>query len=337
MTGENHEVVLKHPVQTMPVATDLHIVARDMAYAAPPEGLLVRVIALSLDPFLGSRMRGRHMGEAAPAPGASLPGSAVAQVLSSNHPGFAPDDYIVAETGWTQFAAISAAGARKVDASLPLTSHLGVLGMPGLTAWAGVTQLADAHAGDVLTVDAAAGVVGGVAGQIVRALGGRAIGIAGGPEKCSLVTQRYGFDACIDHRRKDWVTALKEVVAAGPTIHFENVGLPVYEKVFPLLRNYARVILCGLTAHYHADGPPAVYPIGSIIAKRAAVMGLVVYDYFDRINEWLNLGSRWLREGKLVQVDDVAEGLINAPAHFERMLRGEHLGKALVRIGPDRI
>lgn len=337
MTRENSEVVLRRRPESMPVATDFELVGRPVPSTAPRGGLLVRVIALSLDPYLGGRLRGKHMGEAAPAPGASLPGSALAQVLSSDSSAFAPGDHVVAETGWTQFAAIPAANARKVGASVPLLSHLGVLGMPGLTAWAGITQLAKARAGDVLTVDAAAGVVGGVAGQIVRALGGRAIGIAGGREKCALVTSKYGFDACIDYRREDWPSALNQAVGAGPTIHFENVGLVVYEKVFPLLRNYARVVLCGLADHYHADRPPATYPLGPVVAKRAAVMGLVVYDYLDRIDEWVQLGSRWLHEGKLVQVDDVADGLINAPAHFERMLRGQHLGKALVRVGPDRI
>lgn len=334
---ENLEVVLRRSPQGRPIAADFQVIERAAPPAPPRNGLLVRTIALSLDPYLGGRLRGRHMGEAPPAPGDSLPGSVLAQVLTSDHADFTPGDYVVAETGWTQFAAIPATGARKVDSSLPLTSHLGVLGMPGLTAWAGITQLAKAGAGDVLTVDAAAGVVGGVAGQIVRALGGRAIGIAGGAEKCAIVTGRYGFDACIDYRRENWHTALKQAVAEGPSIHFENVGLTVYEKVFPLLRNYARVILCGLADHYHADGPPAAYPLGPVVAKRAAVMGLVVYDYLGRMSEWVSLGSRWLREGKLVQVDDVADGIVNAPAQFERMLRGQHLGKALVRMGPDRI
>ena len=337
MPAENHEVVLLRIPHGMPVATDFQIVSRPAPLAAPADGLLVRVVALSLDPYLGARMRGRHMGQPAPAPGTALPGSGLAQVLHSKHADFTAGDYVVAETGWTQFAAIPAAGARKVDPSLPLTSHLGILGMPGLTAWAGVTQLARAGGGDVLVVDAAAGTVGGTAGQIVQALGGRAIGIAGGPEKCALVTGQYGFDACIDYHRQNWPSVLRRVIGAGATIHFENVGLAVYEQVFPLLQNHARVILCGLADHYHAVDRPAVYPLGAIVAKRAIVMGLVVYDYYHRLAEWVTLGARWMREGKLVQADDVADGLNNAPAHFERMLRGQHLGKALVRIGRDRI
>lgn len=336
MSAGNQEVVLRHSLQGRPVAADLAVVERPVPADAPRGGLRVRVIALSLDPYLGSRMRGKHMGEPAPAPGASLPGSAVAEVLDSDHPDFSRGDYVVAETGWTQIAAISASNARKVDPSLPLTAHLGVLGMPGLSAWAGITQLAKAKEGDVLTVDAAAGTVGGVAGQIVRALGGRAIGIAGGPEKCALVTQRYGFDACIDYRTENWAAALKQAIGEGSTIHFENVGLAVYEKAFPLLRLYGRVVLCGLADHYHADGPPAAYPLGPIMGKRATVMGLVVYDYLKRFSEWVQLGSRWFREGKLVQVDDISDGLASAPAQFERMVRGQHLGKALVRIGPDK-
>ena len=174
---ENLEVVLRHSPEGMPVASDFQIVERSVPSRAPRDGLLVRVVALSLDPYLGAELRGRHMGRKVPAPGASLPGSALAEVLASDHPDFERGDYVVAQTGWRQFADIPATGARKVDSTLPLTSHLGVLGMPGLTAWAGIIELAKARSGDVLTVDAAAGTVGGVAGQIVRALGGRAVGI----------------------------------------------------------------------------------------------------------------------------------------------------------------
>jgi NADPH-dependent curcumin reductase CurA len=224
-----------------------------------------------------------------------------------------------------------------VDAGIaPVSAHLGVLGMPGLTAWAGVTQLAKVVAGDVFVVDAAAGAVGGTAGQIARNLGARAVGIAGGPVKCALVEDSYGFDACIDYRAEGWQARLKAACGAGPSVHFENVGDAVLQAVFPMLQTYARVVLCGLAAHYHSEGSPASLPAGPIVGKRAAVLGLVVYDFYARLAEWVALATPWIESGKLAFHEDVSEGLESAPAQFERMLKGQHLGKAIVRVAPDR-
>jgi hypothetical protein len=331
------EVVLRHALAGVPVAADFDVIERPALRAPAPGELLLRVIALSLDPYIGPRLRGRHMGEAAPTPGQPLPGFTVSQVMGSAHAGFRAGDFVVAETGWAQQALVPGARARQVDPAYPLSAHVGVLGMPGLTAWAGVTQLARVRAGDIFSVDAAAGPVGGTAGQIARNLGARTVGIAGGAAKCALVRERYGLDACVDYREDDWATAFKAATGAGPTVHYENVGLSVYGKVFPLLQNYARVVLCGLAEHYGSDGPPVSYPLGAIVGKRASVMGLVVYDFYPRLAEWVALGGPWLLEGRLALVEDASEGVASAPAQFERMLQGQHLGKALVRIGPDRV
>jgi NADPH-dependent curcumin reductase CurA len=333
----NRQVVLKRAPAAMPKAADFEVVACPMPSGPPPEGLLLRVIALSMDPYLGGRLRGRHMSEPAPAPGGKLPGFAVAEVMESAHPGFEPGDYVVAEAGWARYAAIQAAGARKVAAgAAPISAHLGVLGMPGLTAWAGVTQLAKVGPGDIFVVDAAAGAVGGTAGQIARNLGARAIGIAGGAAKTQLVTETYGFDACVDYRAEGWQARLKAACGAGPTVHFENVGQSVLQTVFPMLQNYARLVLRGLAEHYHNDGEPPVLPAGPIVGKRAAVYGLVVYDYYARFEEWVALAEPWIASGKLVVHEDASDGLDSAPAQFERMLKGQHLGKAIVRVAPDR-
>jgi NADPH-dependent curcumin reductase CurA len=333
----NRQVVLKRAPAAMPKAADFEVVACPMPEGPAPEGLLLRVIALSMDPYLGGRLRGRHMGEPAPAPGARLPGFAVAEVLESAHPGYQAGDYVVTETGWCRFAAVPAAGARKVlPGAAPISTHLGVLGMPGLTAWAGVTQLAKVGPDDVFVVDAAAGAVGGTAGQIARNLGARAVGIAGGAAKTHLVTEIYGFDACVDYRSEGWQTRLKAACGAGPTVHFENVGETVLQTVFPMLRNYARVVLCGLAEHYHSDGAPPVLPVGPIVGKRAAIFGLVVYDFYERLNEWVALATPWIAAGRLAVHEDASEGLDSAPAQFERMLKGQHLGKATVRVGPER-
>jgi len=333
----NRHVVLKRAPAAMPRAADFDVLACPMPAGPPPDGLLVRVIALSMDPYLGGRLRGRHMGEPAPAPGEKLPGFAVAEILESDNAKFAAGEFIVTETGWTRYAAIPAAGARKVaPGAVPISAHLGVLGMPGLTAWAGVTQLAKAGPGDIFVVDAAAGAVGGTAGQIARNLGARAIGIAGGAAKNALVTASYGFDDCIDYRADGWQQKLKAATAPGPTIHFENVGESVLQAVFPMLQTYGRVVLCGLAEHYHSDGQPPVLPVGPIVGKRAAIYGLVVYDFYDRLPEWVALATPLLEAKKLTFHEDASDGLDSAPAQFERMLRGQHLGKAIVRVAAEK-
>jgi NADPH-dependent curcumin reductase CurA len=332
---QNLEVVLRRPVDALPVADDFEIVERPIP--TPGVGqILVRSVYQSLDPYIGSRLRNKHMGEAAPTPGQSLPGFAVGEVVQSRHADIAVGDYVVGEGGWAQFGLMSGEAVRKVDATLPLAAHLGVLGMPGLTAWAGVTQLAQVGPGDIFTVDAAAGPVGGTAGQIARHLGARAVGIAGGPAKCAVVVDKYGFDACIDYHQADWQDAFKTATAPGPSAHFENVGTAVLVPVFRQLQLNARVVLCGLAAHYQVDGPPPEMPVGIIVGKRAKVLGLVVYDFYTRWAEWVALARPWLEAGTLVSGEDIAEGIEAAPVQFERLMRGQNIGKSLVRVGPDR-
>ncbi|MBI1684422.1 zinc-binding dehydrogenase [Caulobacter hibisci] len=327
------EVVLKRTIEEIPTAADFEVVERAAPTSAPAGQLLVRVLYLSLDPYIGSRLRGRHMGEPRPGPGESLPGAAVAEVIASGHPDFVVGDHVVGEAGWTQVGLMNAAEVRKVDPSLGVSNHLGVLGMPGLTAWAGVTQLAKVGEGDVFTVDAAAGSVGGTAGQIAKILGAKAVGIAGGADKVAQVVQQYGFDAAVDYRSEGWVDQLKALTDGGPTVHFENVGLPILQPVFGLLKLYGRVVLCGLSAHYQVDGPPPQFGLGPIVGKRAQMLGLIVYDFYPRWAEWVKTAEPWIKDGRLVQVEDLGDGIETAPAQFERLMKGANSGKTLVKVG----
>jgi len=332
MTDIAREVVLARPALSLPVAADFTLVDRAVT---PPEGegwLRVRPLFLSLDPYIGARLRGRHMGERAPVPGETLPGFCVAEVEESRAPAFVAGDRVVVEAGWTDVAWVRSEDARRVSTDIAPSLHLSVLGMPGLTAWAGMTQLAKTGTGDVLTVNAAAGTVGGVAGQITKNLGGHAIGIAGGPEKCALVVDRYGFDACADYRGDDWETRLVSAVGDGSTIHHENVGAGQLAIGIRLLRPYGRVVLCGLADHYHADAGPAVIAIGPIVGKRAQVFGLVVYDFYPRWAEWTALAEPWVKAGRLTIAEDIGEGLDAAPRQIERLMRGENVGKTLIKI-----
>ncbi|MBB6253091.1 MDR family NADP-dependent oxidoreductase [Nitrospirillum iridis] len=329
-----HEVVLRKPVGDLPVATDFEIRERPLPDPRPGQELLVRVLYLSFDPYIGSRLRGRHMGLPAPLPGESLPGECVAEVLRSIHPDFKAGDLVAGEVGWADFGLLPAAGARRLVTVARPSTHLGVLGMPGLTAWAGVTQLARVRAGDVFSVNAAAGPVGGTAGQIARLLGARTVGIAGGAEKCALVRDIYGFDACVDYHAADWTTAYAAALGAGSTVHFENVGATLLATALSHIQIGARLVLCGLVEHYHG-GPTPQVPIIPIIAKRAQVLGLVVYDFYARWGEWLDVAIPWVEEGRLRVVEDVAEGLSNAPLHFEALMLGRNRGKSLVKVAPD--
>jgi NADPH-dependent curcumin reductase len=330
------QVVLRHALSAKPTAADFAIVEAPIP-ACPRGGIVARVAHLSLDPYVGSRLRGRHMGESPPAPGQDpIPGAVVAQVIDSADPAFKPGDWIQAmDGGWAEYVALPR--ARKLDPdAAPLGAHAGVLGMPGLTAWAGITQLAKVGAGDVVLVDAAAGPVGGTVGQIARINGAkRVVGLAGGAQKCRLVTEVYGFDACIDYKQEGWQEALQQALPQPPTVHFENVSVSMLTAAMGVMGVYGRVVLCGLADQYHADGPPAAIPAGLIIAKRASLMGLVVYDYYPRWNEWAALGAQWLADGHLRFAEDRVDGLENAPALFERLMAGANVGKAVVTVSSE--
>jgi NADPH-dependent curcumin reductase len=330
------QVVLTHALSAKPRASDFALI--DAAVPACPEGgVLARVVHLSLDPYVGSRLRGKHMGEAPPMPMVeAIPGAAVCQVVESRASGFAAGDWVqTMEAGWREFADLGAGHFRKIDPeAAPLPAHAGVLGMPGLTAWAGMTQLAKVGVGDVVLVDAAAGPVGGTVGQIARIKGAkRVVGIAGGDIKCKLVTETYGFDACIDYKKEGWEAALSAALPEPPTVYFENVSTEMASKALMRLAIYGRVVLCGLVDQYHADAPPPGLNAGLIVGKRAAVMGLVVYDFYPRWDEFVTQAAPWIASGALKFAEDRVEGLENAPALFERLMNGGNVGKAVVSVG----
>jgi NADPH-dependent curcumin reductase len=329
------QVVLRHALAARPVAGDFDVVGAAVP-DCPDGGVVARVLHISLDPYVGSRLRGRHMGEPPPAPGIDpIPGAVVAEVVVSRLPGIAEGDVVQSmEGGWAEFVALPGEHVRRIDPAVaPLSAHAGVLGMPGLTAWAGITQLAAVGPGDIVLVDAAAGAVGGTVGQIARLKGAaRVVGIAGGPDKCALVTGSYGFDACIDYKAEGWHDALTAALPEPPTVHFENVSTAMASMALARLRPYGRMVLCGLVDQYHADTPPPGLNAGLIVGKRAQVCGLVVYDFYDRWDIFLADVAPWVASGALGIAEDVAHGLDAAPALFERLMEGRNIGKALVSL-----
>jgi NADPH-dependent curcumin reductase CurA len=202
--------------------------------------------------------------------------------------------------------------------------------MPGLTAWAGLTRLVKVREGDVVLVDAAAGAVGGAVGQIAKIKGARAVGIAGGPEKCAIVRNVYGFEACVDYKQPDWQTALDAALPAPPSIIFENVSIAMLSVALQRAAPYVRAVLCGLADHYQADAAPAQIPAGLIMLKRASLHGLVVYDFYDRWGEFLAEAAPWVRDGWLKVHEDRVQGLENAPSLMEKLMRGDNIGKCVV-------
>src|SRR5215469_12292896 len=233
---------------------------------------------------------------------------------------------------------VRGSGLQKVDPTrAPIQTALGVLGMPGMTAYIGLLEIGKPVAGETVVVAAASGAVGSVVGQIARLKGAHAIGIAGGPEKCRYVTEELGFDACIDHRTSDFVRSLAAACSKGIDLYFENVGGPVFEAVFPLLNPFARIPVCGLISMYNATSlspGPILLPhlMRAILTKRLMIRGFIVSDFSARYGDFLRDVSAWVREGRIKYREDVVEGLENAPRAFIGLLRGENFGKLLVRV-----
>lgn len=300
-----------------------------------PGHFLAQTIYLSLDPYLRSAIAGRHIGHAASVPGDLVPGRSVARIVASQHPGFAEGDDLVMETGWQEYALSDGRDAVRVTpGTVPRSTALGVLGMPGLTAWAGTMELAQVRAGEVFVVSAAAGGVGSTAGQLARIAGCRVVGIAGSDRKCALATGTFGFDACIDYTREGWRDALTAATGGRIDVYFDNVGGTILEAVMDQLAVRGRVVLCGLIGQYNT-GVPLTISLASIIRKRAQMLGLVVYDFQDRFAHYVATASAWIADGRMTFHEDRVQGLDQAPAAFHRLMSGGNIGKSIVVVSEE--
>ena len=302
---------------------------------APGAGqFLSRTLWLSLDPFLRNVMKGHALYGVALRPGDPMHGETVSQVVESRHPGFSPGEYVVAGGGWQEYALSDGRGVRKVDPAVaPISTALGVLGMPGLTGYAGLVYLAEPRPGQTVLVSAATGAVGSTVGQLARLMGCRAVGIAGSDEKCRHAVDELGYEACISHRAGDLRATLKDACPDGVDVYFDNAGGAVLEAAIGNLARNARIVLCGMPAAYNLDEPPAHGPwLGPIVGARATIKGLVVYDHYHRMAEMQKTIGRWIRDGKFRYREDVADGLDSAPEAFCRLMRGGNFGKSLVRV-----
>lgn len=327
----NTQILLKRQSRGHPQERDFELRVAPAGRPASGE-LLCETLYLSLDPYLRGRISGRHLSGAIPE-GGLMTGEAVSRVVESKSERFAPGDLVIAHSGWQSQPVISVDAARAVNPDLgPLSTLLGILGMPGLTAYAGINRLAELKPGDAMVVSAASGPVGSLAGQLAKRRGCRVVGIAGTAEKCRWTVEQAGFDHCLNYKQSPLREGLKRVCPDGVDVYFDNAGGDILQAVMEQLAPGARVVLCGLMAQYNADAmPPGPNP-AFIIKARAVVRGLVVYDHEDLRPEFERVVSAWLKQGEISYKEEVAEGLKAAPGLFCRLMRGENFGKAIVRM-----
>ncbi len=313
-------------------------------YPVPVPGrgqALLRTIWLSLDPYMRGRMSDAASYAAPVQIGGVMEGGTVSEVITSNNATFKKGDIVLSRVGWQTHALSDGQGLSKIDPNLaPISTAVGVLGMPGMTAYFGLLEIGKPQPGETVVVAAASGAVGSAVGQIAKIKGAHAIGIAGGKEKCDYVKKELGFDDCLDHRDVNLAAKLKNACPKGIDVYFENVGGLVFDAVFPLLNTFARVPVCGLIAHYNdTEAKPPKWAsslMRTILTKRMIFRGFIVTDFAAGHGDFLRDMSQWVREGKVKYKEFVTEGLDSAPGAFIGLLKGANFGKQLVRVGPDR-
>jgi NADPH-dependent curcumin reductase CurA len=301
-----------------------------------PREVLVRVVYMSLDPYMRGRMRDAASYAAPIGIGEVMTGGTVGEVVKSNHPGFKVGDIVEDRLGWQEYAIGPGPAMRKVDATLaPISTANGVLGMPGMTAYLGLFDVGQPKAGETVVVSAASGAVGQIVGQLTKIAGCRAVGIAGGAKKCAFVKDTLGFDACVDYKaEKDLIAAVKAACPSGVDVYFDNVGGVVSDAVFLNLNFWARVALCGSISQYNTTEPgPRL--LGAFVGKRVTMRGFIVWDFNGKYEPARRQMGEWVRSGRVKYKEDIVEGIENAPRAFVGLLRGDNFGKLQVKLGPD--
>lgn len=301
--------------------------------------LLLRTLYLSLDPYMRGRMSAAKSYARSVEIGEVMEGGTVCEVVTSNHPDFRPGEIVRAYTGWQSHAVADARDVTRLDPAVaPVSTALGVLGMPGMTAYVGLLEIGRPRAGETVAVAAATGPVGSAVGQIAKLKGARAVGIAGGPDKCKALIEEFGFDAAVDHRAPDFAEKLKAACPDGIDVYFENVGGHVLEAVLPLLNDFARIPVCGLIAHYNAKAGEPTGPdrlpgfLRQTLTQRLTWRGFIVWDFKEQAEQFERDMAGWLKEGRVRYREDVVDGLERAPEAFIGLLQGRNFGKLVVKV-----
>lgn len=339
-TDVNRRIVLAQRPNGLP---DVDTLRLEEATVPAPDShqMLVRTQYLSLDPYMRGRMNDAKSYAEPVKIGEVMTGQVVGEVLISNVDGFAVGDYVLSGSGWQDYALSDGEGILNLGKTPVNPSwSLGILGMPGYTAYAGLLKIGEPKAGETVVVAAASGPVGATVGQIAKIQGCRAVGIAGGREKCAHVVNNLGFDACIDHKADDFAEQLKAACPDGIDVYFENVGGKVLYSVLPLLNPFARIPVCGVVSWYNLtglpDGPdfgPAI--MGTLLRMKVKMQGFIIYDSFgsETYQEFSQAMLQWLEEGRVNYKEQVVDGLEQAPAAFNELLVGKSFGKMVVKVG----
>ena len=335
MPEMNRQVLLKRRPNGMPVPDDFAIVEGPLV--EPGDGqVLLKGIYLSLDPYMRGRISGQRSYAAPTKIGDVIEGRVVGQVMRSRHPSFREGDFAFGGYGWQTHSVVHGDALTKLDpAQAPLSTSLGILGMPGLTAYVGLKTIGQPKAGETVVISAASGAVGAVAGQLAKRNGCHVVGIAGGTDKCRYVIEELGFDGCVDHRRADLGAALEAACSKGVDVYFENVGGDVQRAVYPLLNDFGRMIMCGMIAEYNDVTPRPGLSLVAAVRKRLKIQGFIVSDHAALRSEYLEMAAPLVRSGQLKYREDIVEGIDNAPAAFIGLLQGKNFGKLIIKLGAD--
>jgi NADPH-dependent curcumin reductase len=336
----NRKLVLAERPNGPPTPTTMRLETGEIPVPQPGE-MLLRTEYLSLDPYMRGRMSDAPSYAPPVALGDVMVGGTVAQVVTSHVKGFTAGDWVLSYNGWQDYALSDGKGITPLGRAPTHPSWaLGIMGMPGFTAWAGLKEIGKPMPGETIVVAAATGPVGATVGQIGKIMGCTVIGIAGGPEKCAYAADELGFDACIDHKSADLPAQLKAATPKGIDVYFESVGGVVLDAVLPLLNLRARIPVCGIVSQYNAtdlpNGPDRLnWLMGLVLRKQITIRGFIIFDDFAPVfPAFAKEMAAWVDAGRIKYREDIIDGLENAPRAFIGLLNGENFGKRVIRVGP---
>lgn len=333
MKRANRQVILKTRPAGMPLESDFELIETPLAECGEGE-LLIRTHFTSVDPYLRGIMREGSGYLGAIAPGDVVPAGSVGEVIESRHPGFRPGEFVAGMWGWQEYGLSDGQGLHRVDPALaPVSTALGVLGMPGLTAYFGLLDLGEPKPGETVLVSGAAGAVGSLAGQIARIRGCRVVGAAGTDEKVRHLVEDVGFDAAFNYRTEPApLERLRALCPAGIDVYFDNTGGPLTDAALLHINSFARIVLCGQIAQYNeTEIPTGPRLLFQLIVKQARMQGFLVFQFRERYPEGIAQMAAWIREGKLKYREDIVDGIEQTPRAFIGLFTGDNTGKRLVR------
>lgn len=334
--SKNSQVLLKSRPEGAPNSDNFELTETDVPTPGKDE-LLIRTVYLSLDPYMRGRMSDRESYADPIEVGSVMVGATVGQVEQSNHLDFAEGDFVLSYGGWQTYAVASGKSVRKLDpkAAIPLSYYLGILGMPGQTAYCALLDIGQPKAGETVVVSAASGAVGSVVGQIAKLKDCRVVGVVGSDTKCDYIVKELGYDEAINRKTQNLLDALKAACPDGIDLYYDNTAGPILEAVLQLINLGARIPLVGLISQYNATEMPLGPNLMPLLVKRALIKGFLVGDYQDQYKTFVKEVSQWIQDGKLQYKEDIIQGLEKAPEAFMNQLKGDNFGKLIVQVSED--